>query len=159
MPVEELAAREEIHHLRMSYCAHLTPWNWTRWSCCSPPQGVCDFGDRPTGGRWKGRDALRDFFGRHMQARKEAFDTLHLTSNSWIRLIGRRAAGRWYVSIMSQARCDIADEGAVGTIPNPLSLLGVYEDQQELVDGVWLLSEVRLRRIWSVREVFEASAT
>ena len=157
MPIEERTAREKIQHLRMSYCAHLDAMDLDALVLLFTPRGICDFGDRPTGGRWQGRDALRDFFGRHMRARKEAFDTLHLMSNPWIRLIDRRhAAGRWYVSIMTQARRNIAGDEAAGPMPGPLSLLGVYEDRYELLDGAWLFSEVRLHRIWPVRDAFEA---
>ncbi len=138
--VQALLDREDIRNLRTLY-SHLLDGN------------MIDALDRVfsrdavvevTVGRMKGLDEIRaglkDAFGQFDRDARAHYPFLHAVTNHAIELTGPETA---------RGRCYLIDwETASKPDPNPLLLLGIYDDEYRRIEGEWRITRSRLDVVW-----------
>lgn len=101
-----------------------------------------------TVGRMEGLDAIRaglkDAFAQFDRDGRGHYPFLHAITNHTIELTGPDSA---------TGRCYLLDwETASKPEPNPLLLLGVYDDEYRRIDGAWRITRSRLDVVWPVAQ-------
>ena len=140
----ELVALEEIRRLTWLYAHHRDRLELDGLMAVFTGDATCDFGP-DLGGSVIGAAAIRAHFQRSMQhfGDGKPFCTMHAVTNPWIDFRDTETAfGRTY----------LIDFVIDGSERNPLTFLGLYDDEFRKVDNVWKIHRRRLELAWPPRQ-------
>ena len=140
--LEEHLEIEAIKHLRTLYSQLFDSGRVDELAECFAEDAICEFSDDLPYGDWIGRDEIRAQYAKVVEtAGGKPFAFMHASTNGWVQLTGPDSAtGSWY----------LIDLG-LGANPNPVGLLGVYNDVYKKVDGEWFIAKTRIDHIWTQR--------
>lgn len=140
--LQALLDREAIRALRIRYSSHLDRNTIGKLDEVFSSDAVVEV----TVGRMEGLDAIRaglkDAYAQFDRDGRAHYPFLHAITNHAIELTGPDSA---------TGRCYLLDwETASKPDPNPLLLLGVYDDEYRRIDGEWRITRSRLDVVWPV---------
>jgi hypothetical protein len=142
--LEDFVEIEEIKKLRVLYSHYFDGGEMDKLAELFTKDAVCAFGQR-FGGDWVGRDEIRDRYARVHRPGMPTFAFLHAVTNQWVELTGTDTAhGRCYL-------IDLITVPAEGE--GPLTLLGIYDDDYQKIEGRWYISRTRIDFVWPERNV------
>ena len=137
--LEEHLEIEAIKQLRVLYSQLFDSHRTDELAMIFTEDAVCEFSDDLPYGDWVGRDEIREQYKKVAGGSAKPFSFLHATTNGWVELTGPDSAtGSWF----------LLDLG-LGDNPNPVGLLGVYNDVYKKVDGEWFIHRTRIDHIWT----------
>ena len=137
--LEEHLEIEAIKQLRVLYSQLFDSHRTDELAMIFTEDAVCEFSDDLPYGDWVGRDEIREQYKKVAGSSAKPFSFLHATTNGWVELTGPDSAtGSWF----------LLDLG-LGDNPNPVGLLGVYNDVYKKVDGEWFIHRTRIDHIWT----------
>jgi hypothetical protein len=142
MTVDDLLEIEKIKTVRHLYSHYYDGGEADKLAALFTPDAVCEFGPN-YGGDWVGRERIHANYAHFMSRYGGTFNVMHAVTNPFIRLLGDRALGRWYLLDLRTAE---------GT-ENPLILFGIYDDEYRRHDGEWLIHRTRIHFLWPNRDV------
>lgn len=146
--IDRLLAVEEIKNLRLAYSAYFDSQDIEKLGLIFTEDAVCEF-DEQYGGDWVGRETIRANYAAVAEQVGAPYNAIHAVTNPWIELTGEDTArGRWYLLDILTRQGALTSQGGHA---NPLLYVGLYEDEYRKVDGVWLISRVRLSFLWPER--------
>ena len=132
-----IEAIEEIRRLKALYCLHCDRgYDGEALAALFTADAVWDAGAHR--GVFRGRQAIRDFFGGISSAIPYA---AHLVTNPLIEVEGEEAVGNWRMLMP----CTLRDGG----VESAAFQVAEYDETYRRVDGIWLIAglKVRLRRL------------
>ncbi len=139
--LEEHLEIEAIKQLRVLYSQLFDSHRTDELAMIFTEDAVCEFSDDLPYGDWVGRDEIREQYRKVAGNSTKPFSYMHATTNGWVELTGPDSAtGSWF----------LLDLG-MGDNPNPVGLLGVYNDVYKKVDGEWFIHRTRIDHIWTQR--------
>lgn len=141
--LKRLLDHEEIRNLRTLYAHHLDSSNIAALDQVFSADAVVEV----TVGKMEGINAIRagleDAFKAFDRDHLGSYPFLHAIVNHWIKVTGPdTAVGRCYL---------IDFETASKPTPNPLLLLGLYDDDYRRIEGQWRITRSRLEVVWPQR--------
>ena len=137
--IEEHLEIEAIKQLRVLYSQLFDSHRTDEMAMLFTEDAVCEFSDDLPYGDWVGRDEIRRQYKEVAGHSPKPFSFMHATTNGWVQLTGPDSAtGSWF----------LLDLG-MGDNPNPVGLLGVYNDVYKKVDGEWFIHRTRIDHIWT----------
>ncbi|MXX18415.1 MAG: nuclear transport factor 2 family protein [Dehalococcoidia bacterium] len=137
--LEEHLEIEAIKQLRVLYSQLFDSHRTDEMAMLFTEDAVCEFSDDLPYGDWVGRDEIRRQYKEVAGHSPKPFSFMHATTNGWVELTGSDSAtGSWF----------LLDLG-MGDNPNPVGLLGVYNDVYKKVDGEWFIHRTRIDHIWT----------
>ena len=137
--LEEHLEIEAIKQLRVLYSHLFDSHRTDELVMIFTEDAVCEFSDDLPYGDWVGRDEIREQYKKVAGGSSKPFSYMHATTNGWVELTGPDSAtGSWF----------LLDLG-MGDNPNPVGLLGVYNDVYKKVDGEWFIHRTRIDHIWT----------
>ncbi|MCY3882944.1 MAG: nuclear transport factor 2 family protein [Dehalococcoidia bacterium] len=137
--LEEHLEIEAIKQLRVLYSQLFDGLRTDEMAMLFTEDAVCEFSDDLPYGDWVGRDEIREQYRKVAGNASRPFSFMHATTNGWVQLTGPDSAtGSWF----------LLDLG-LGDNPNPVGLLGVYNDVYKKVDGEWFIHRTRIDHIWT----------
>ena len=137
--IEEHLEIEAIKQLRVLYSQLFDSHRTDEMAMLFTEDAVCEFSDDLPYGDWVGRDEIRRQYKEVAGHSPRPFSFMHATTNGWVQLTGPDSAtGSWF----------LLDLG-MGDNPNPVGLLGVYNDVYKKVDGEWFIHRTRIDHIWT----------
>jgi len=146
--IDRLLAVEEIKNLRLAYSAYFDSQDIEKLGSIFTEDAVCEF-DEQYGGDWVGRETIRANYAAAAEQVGAPYNAIHAVTNPWIESTGEDTArGRWYLLDILTRQGALTSQGGHA---NPLLYVGLYEDEYRKVDGVWLISRVRLSFLWPER--------
>lgn len=137
MTPQELSDTEEIRRVK-----HLYSWCYDGADVAGlvdlfTDDAVCDFGPY---GTWRGKEAIREGYRYNIEREGPPFSTIHAMANQVITLNGDTAHSRCFL-------LDILVKGE----GNPLTLLGIYDEDYRREDGRWRISRSRIDFLWTAK--------
>ncbi|MDE2670268.1 MAG: nuclear transport factor 2 family protein [Dehalococcoidia bacterium] len=137
--LEEHLEIEAIKQLRVLYSQLFDSHRTDEMAMLFTEDAVCEFSDDLPYGDWVGRDEIRRQYKEVAGHSPKPFSYMHATTNGWVQLTGPDSAtGSWF----------LLDLG-MGDNPNPVGLIGVYNDVYKKVDGEWFIHRTRIDHIWT----------
>lgn len=137
--LEEHLEIEAIKQLRVLYSQLFDSHRTDELAMIFTEDAVCEFSDDLPYGDWVGRDEIREQYAKVASGSSKPFSYMHATTNGWVELTGPDSAtGSWF----------LLDLG-MGDNPNPVGLIGVYNDVYKKVDGEWFIHRTRIDHIWT----------
>ncbi len=137
--LEEHLEIEAIKQLRVLYSQLFDSHRTDEMAMLFTEDAVCEFSDDLPYGDWVGREEIRRQYKEVAGHSPKPFSFMHATTNGWVELTGPDSAtGSWF----------LLDLG-MGDNPNPVGLLGVYNDVYKKVDGEWFIHRTRIDHIWT----------
>ena len=137
--LEEHLEIEAIKQLRVLYSHLFDSHRTDEMAMIFTEDAVCEFSDDLPYGDWVGREEIRKQYKEVASHSTKPFSYMHATTNGWVELTGPDSAtGSWF----------LLDLG-MGDNPNPVGLIGVYNDVYKKVDGEWFIHRTRIDHIWT----------
>ena len=139
--LEEHLEIEAIKKLRVLYSQLFDSHRTDEMAMLFTEDAVCEFSDDLPYDDWVGRDEIREQYRKVVGGSTKPFSFMHATTNGLVELTGPDSAtGSWF----------LLDLG-LGDNPNPVGLLGVYNDIYKKVDDEWFIHRTRIDHIWTQR--------
>lgn len=137
--LEEHLEIEAIKQLRVLYSHLFDSHRTDEMAMIFTEDAICEFSDDLPYGDWVGRDEIREQYKKVVGTGGKPFSFMHASTNGWVELTGPDSAtGSWF----------LLDLG-LGDNPNPMGLIGVYNDVYKKVDGEWFIHRTRIDHIWT----------
>ena len=142
--LEELVEKEKIKELKVIYVHLLDTVNIDELVGLFTDDAICEFG--PEYGMWEGKETIEKNY-RNVYAEFGHFETMHHVTNHYIELLSStKARGRSY---LIDALTDTPAE------KQPITWLGVYDEEYRKEQGKWLISKSSLQFLWPKRMVMD----
>lgn len=151
MTLEELTAREEIRQLRVDYSTAFDTMDEAAVRRILVEDVVCDY-PAAYGGTYEGVEAVLELFQQNWQHCRAPLDTLHYIANHSIELTGPDSArGHCLILDLITRQYEGSPIATPGGHPNPLLLIGRYDDLYVRRDGRWRFQRIGLTMLWPSR--------
>ncbi|MFN0095443.1 MAG: nuclear transport factor 2 family protein [Dehalococcoidia bacterium] len=141
-PMQELLEIHQITQLRIKYSHYFDAKEVDKLGELFAEDAVCEFGEA-YGGDWVGREQIKAGYARYAVNPEVPFTFMHASTNPLITLVDDTTAkGRWYLLDLTTAV----------DAPNPLMLLGIYDDLYKKTGGQWYISRTRIDFVYPRRD-------